>query len=192
MSWWPSFGVTVVMVGFVAGVSGCSAGQAPTDAFSGPYGPQMKAAYEAATDPAVKSALQDGKITRAEYDAAVQRYVACAADQGVTITPHEQDGLYNYEVVREPNTDAVIDSCTPVIQTIESLYSSMLKNPENRNMEDVIADCLKRAGLVPRDYTGEKFASDMKAGTGLFGSQSLDPAVSRCLNNPQATPGDGG
>ena len=119
----------------------------------------MKAAYEAATDPAVKSALEDGKITRAEYDAAVQWYVACAADQGVTITPHEQDGLYNYEVVREPNTDAVIDSCTPVIQTIESLYSSMLKYPENRNMEDVIADCLKRAGLVPRDGHGEKFAS---------------------------------
>ena len=189
---WRTLGAAVVALGFLAGVSGCSASQAPTDAFSGPYGPQVKAAYEAATDPAVKSALQDGKITRAEYDAAAQRFAAWCGRPGVTITPHEQDGLYNYEVVREPGTDAVVDSCTPVIQTIESLYASMLKSPENLNMEDVIADCLPGAGLVPRDYTGEKFASDMKAGTGLFGSQSLDPAVGRCLNNPQATPGDGG
>ena len=155
MSWWRSFGVAAVMVGFVAGVSGCSAGQAPTDAFSGPYGPQVKAAYEAATDPAVKATLADGKITQAEYDAAVQRAVKCAADQGVTVTPEKQpNGLDTYGFIQTPNSDAVFTSCEDAhLMQIELLYGQMVQNPQNRDMNDVYADCLKRAGVVPRDYT---------------------------------------
>ncbi len=194
MSWWRSFGVAAVMVGFVAGVSGCSAGQGPADAFSGPYGPQVKAAYEAATDPAVKATLADGKITQAEYDAAVQRAVKCAADQGVTVTPEKQPGgLYQYELIQSANADAVFTSCEDAhLMQIELLYGQMVKNPQNRDMNDVYADCLKRAGVVPRDYTGQQFQADSKANSGPFsgmktdGYSTMDPAVQQCMMDPQS------
>ena len=178
MSWWRAFGVAAVMVGFVAGVSGCSAGQAPT-AFSGPYGPKVKAAYEAATDPAVKATLADGKITQAEYDAAVQRMVKCAADQGVTVMPQQQPGgLYPYMLIKTGNADAVFTSCEDATLTPIELLSAGFNNPQNRDMNDVYADCLKRAGVVPRDYTGQQFQADSKANSGPFSNEVrrlLDP-----------------
>jgi hypothetical protein len=178
----------------VAGVSGCSAGQAPTDAFSGPYGPKVKAAYEAATDPAVKATLADGKITQAEYEAAVQRMVKCAADQGVTVVPQQQpNGLDTYEVIKTSNSDAVFSSCEDAnLKPIELLYGQMVNNPQNRDMNDVYADCLKRAGVVPRDYTGQQFQADSKANSGPFagmksdGFSTPDPAVQQCMTDPQS------
>lgn len=187
MSCWRSLGVAVVAVGFLAGLSACSAGQEPTDAFSGPYGAQVKAAYESATDPAVKAALADGKITQAEYDAAVQRAVKCAADQGVTVTAEKQPGgLYQYSLVRSTNGDAVFTSCEDsTLSPIELLYGAMVQNPQNLDMNDVMADCLKQAGVVPRDYTGKQFSADSKASSGPFAGPTLDPAVHQCLANPQ-------
>ncbi len=186
----PGLGAAALVVALLGGLallpslSGCSANQQPTGVFTGPWGPELKSAYESATDPAVKAALADGKITRAEYDAAVQRYVACVADKGVTITPQNQNGLYQYEAVAGAATDAAVKACTPVIQTIESLYSDILRNPEHRNYNDVMVECLQRAGLVGRDYTGEQYKSDMAAGTQPFDMN--DPAVGKCLANPQA------
>ena len=187
--WWRrAFGVAAVMVAFVAGVSGCSAGKAPTDAFSGPYGPEVKAAYEAATDPAVKATLADGKITQAEYRAAVQRMVKCAADQGVTVTPEKQPGgLYQYKVIQSANADAVFTSCEDATLTpIEVLYGQMVDNPLNVDADDLYADCLKAAGVVPRDYTGKQFAADSQANSGPFAGATLDPAVQQCLVDPQS------
>ncbi len=200
MSWWRPFGVAAVMVGFLAGVGACSAGQAPTPAFSGPWGPQMKAAYGSATDPAVKATLEDGKITQAEYEAAVQRMVKCAADQGVTVIPHKQpSGLYGYELTTNTSdSEAVFDSCDDsALKPIELLYGPMLVNPQNQNVNDVYADCLKRAGIVSRDYTGQQFLADQKANGGPFAGATLDPGVQQCLmspqlSNPQASSGAGG
>lgn len=178
----------IAAVGLAISLCACSARQAPTDAFSGPYGPQVKAAYEAATDPAVKATLADGKITQAEYEAAVQRMVKCAADQGVTVTPEKQPGgLYQYKVIQSANADAVFTSCEDATLTpIEVLYGQMVQNPQNRDMDDVYADCLKRAGVAPRDYTGQQFAADSKANSGPFAGATLDPAVQQCLVDPQS------
>jgi hypothetical protein len=200
-----ALGSTVLVLALLAGAAACSAGPEPTDAFTGPYGAQMRAAYESATDPAIKAALADGKITRAEYEAAVQRYVACAADKGVTITLHDQYGLYVYEVAQVPGADAALAACTPVIQTIESLYASITTNPQDLDWNDVVVGCLRRAGLVGPDYTGKQFkawldssatsatsdggqvvtsTADPGAATPPFDPK--DPAVHRCIAAPQS------
>lgn len=188
MPWLRSVGAAAVTATLLAGLSACSAGPERTDAFSGPYGPQVKAAYESATDPAVKATLADGKITQAEYDAAVQRAVKCAADQGVTVTPEKlPGGLYQYSLISSPNGDAVFTSCgDSTLTSIEVLYSQVLENPQNRDMNEVYADCLKRAGIVPRDYTGQQYLADAKAGSGPFAGTTLDPDVQQCMLNPQS------
>lgn len=173
-----------IVVSTVLLAAGCSTDRETTSTFDGPYGPQLESAYKAETDPITKEALKDGKISRAEYEEAVQRYVACAADQGVTIVPTESYGLYTYEITGGANAEATIASCTPKIRTIESLYSAMVANPQHLDAHKVTADCLKRAKLVPRDYTGDQLAADMSAGTQPF---SMDaPDVARCFTNPQA------
>jgi hypothetical protein len=119
-------------------------------------------------------------------------------DQGVVVTPHRQpNGLDTYEVVKSANSEAVFDSCDAVLKPIELLYGPMLANPQNRNMSDVYADCLKRAGVVPRDYSGQQFEADRKASTGPFAGATLGPATVQCtidpqFNNTQGSSGAGG
>ncbi len=175
-------GPLVAVLGMAALLGGCSGSEEKAGDFEGPYGSELRAAYESASDPAVRAVLEDGRITRAEYDAALQRFVACAADRGVTVTLEEAYGLYTFSTVGDATE--VLDACSPHVETIAALYGRMLTNPDNRDMDEVVVECLRRAEVVSRDYTAETWVADRDAGTQPF---SMDaPAVIRCLMNPQA------
>lgn len=163
-------------------VSACSH-DVRSSAFSGPYGSDMKDAYENATDPNVRDALEDGVVSRAEYEAAYQRFVSCAHDRGVEVTLEDSYGLYTYSTVG-PGSDEVVSACTPVVETIAAFYADMLTNPSRTDPLDLSAACLRRAGVVDRDYDAEQLSSDLAAGTGPFAEPSS--SVDRCMINPQS------
>lgn len=145
-------------------------------------------AYTRAQDPEVRSALADGVITRAEYEAANQRYVACAADKGVVIDLIDQGGLYAYSFRSAPGADDVVASCDYLAEDVSALYSGTTRNPDNEDFSELVTACLIRLGVVDPTYTAEQLRSDMDAGTEPFRTVDDDvtPEGRQCLSDPGA------
>lgn len=71
------------VVGIVVAIAACSSADTPAaTAPSGPYGQEISDARVSATSDFEKRALADGVVSRAEYEEAVRRQVACTNDRG--------------------------------------------------------------------------------------------------------------
>jgi hypothetical protein len=157
----------------------------------GPYRAQILQAQQRATSDFERGVLSDGKITKAEYDEAVQRYVKCMADKGVTVNPYEMGGgYYGYSVPSRENDTFQRwgDSCAKgTTYLVEDLYIQMLTNPSGGDIDDAVAACLARKGLVDNSFTGSELkrlnAIDPRGKNLPY--DSADPDAIACETNPQ-------
>ncbi len=143
-------------------LTGCSNEQPVS---RGPYFDQIIAASNEAKSDFERQVLSDGTITRAEYEEAVQKLVACAATRGVVVSPVSKGATYSYEVKTSEVSDAAMRQCSVgTTQVIESLYGEIAKNPTKADYEALIAACLARSGLAPAGYTKSQYLRDRSAG----------------------------
>jgi hypothetical protein len=131
-----------------------------------PYTASIKQAARHATSDFERTVLSDGRITRAEYDEAVHRYVACADSHGVPMTAQLEaptHAYYIYAVTNpSPADQTIMDSCAKgTTALIESLYTEMVMNPRRTNIFALIASCLVRKGVAPKSYTGSELKGDL-------------------------------
>ena len=165
---------------FTIVVLGSCATAAPDD---DPYRIRYEEALRAATSDFEKAVLEDGEITRAEYEEAVERYVSCMADAGIEVGLHEQGGYYTYSSAAAPGFDATHDGCAEgTTLLIAGLYIAQLTNPGAEDYDELIVVCLVRAGVVEADYTAEQFAADATDQTFPFDDSSAD--FHGCMANP--------
>ena len=167
-------------------LSACS--EPPREA-ADPYAGRVKAAQQQATTAFEKEVFKDGRITRAEYEESVSKYIDCMKSKNVDIAPDVQPGgFYQYAVTNPPpNMDSINDSCSEGIKNlIEPLYVDRLKNPHNQDPNDVTAACLVRHKLVPPSYTGKQFREDLADNFRHASFAADKPAVQACLANPAA------
>ena len=165
----------------VAGTSAC--GATGSDAPKGPYSADIQQAKAKTTSDFQRQVLADGKITRAEYEEAVDRYVSCMNSHGAEISKTlNSAGYYYYSQpgVASPSswTTKCADDSTGFV---ESLYVQMLRNPNHIDENELMAQCLVRSRLAPAGYTGKKYAEDQKA---AFPFSADDPRFNACLDNP--------
>lgn len=126
-----------------------------------PYQIRYEEALRAATSDFERAVLEDGEITRAEYEEAVERYVSCMADAGVEVGLHEQGGYYTYSAAAASGFDATHDRCAEgTTLLVAGLYVDQLTNPGAEDYDELIVACLIRAGLVDPDYTAEQLTAD--------------------------------
>lgn len=178
------------MIAAILTAASCS--DLPRDAVpDGPYKAQILQARQQATSDFQREVLADGVITKAEFDEAVQRYVKCMADKGVDATPYDMGGgYYGYAVSSDSNdqfqrfSDACHEGTTALI---EDLYIQMLTNPSGGNIDDAIAACLIRKGLVDATFTGAElrrlYSADPRGKNMPFDTN--DPEARACTINPQ-------
>ncbi|WP_143193866.1 hypothetical protein [Micromonospora sp. CB01531] len=170
------------MIALIA--SACAESEAPKD----PYEPELKAAQKQAASDFEREVLADLKITKAEFDEAVNRYVACAGDRGVTIKARPTaGGYYNYDLVKSGDAETVADECRKgTLALIEPIYVDRLMNPEKKDLDQLQADCLVRAGVAPKGYSGDQLAADRAKSFSDTSFGPDNPAVPACLSNPNS------
>lgn len=170
-----------------------SACQSEAPQGEGPYAAEILAASEVATSEFERSVLGDGEITRAEYEESVQRLVACGADRGVTISPVAQGELFSYSYPLTETSDAVMTECSAgTTMVIESIYSSIVRNPAKGDYEALVASCLARSGLAPEGYDKSQYLADRSAVekdgvmTSDFPFDAEDPRLAECEGDPDS------
>jgi hypothetical protein len=141
-------------------------------------------------------AKQNGRITTADYETAHAKEASCMAAAGYNITYKKlPNGLYKNTPHLPPTTDnkkaqaqadammtASAECAKGVSMIIEALYTAQQGNP------DLFADpftaavqCLRKAGLVPGDYTAETLSEQYEKS---FQQAPFDPnadAAQACL-----------
>lgn len=189
-----------VLTTVIAGMgAGCSA-PSPT---SDPYAEDFRQAKELATSDFERVVLEDGKVTRSEYEEAMQRYVSCISDSGSSVTLKEQGGYYVYQVSGDiEHYDQISEICARgTTALIEPLYVDVLTNPDKLDPDEALARCYVAAGLVEAPF-GAQDLRDLMAAAGADGSVGtpIDPAAVelvnteesvRCMENPSSGGKDG-
>lgn len=164
-------------------MSGCSGEEESAN----PYAREYNAALENATSDFERNALEDGIITKAEYDEANQLWLACMEktfppDGLVTVALLPGDnGLYNTEVSnldeeQLPFYDEVSDACEKgTTMEVGFLYGSSKANPNNEDYLVLVAACLARNDFVGDDYTKEHLLADLAVHSDGGVTAAIDP-----------------
>lgn len=119
-------------------------------------------------------AKQTGRIGAADYETAHSREAQCMAAQGYDITYKKlPNGLYKNTPHLPTTTDnakaqsqadalmnASAECAKGVTMVIEALYTVQQGNPDLfADPYEAAVQCLRKAGLVPGDYTAQTFAA---------------------------------
>lgn len=166
-------------------VTGCSS----QNVTSSPYAEDFRQANDLATSDFERAILKDGKVSRSEYEEAMQRYVSCIRDGGASVTLKEQGGYYVYEVSDgTEHYDQISDGCTlGTTVLIEPLYVDVLTNPDKLDPDEALARCYVAAGLAKAPF-GAQDLRDLMTAAGADGSVGtpIDPAAVELVNTEKS------
>ena len=130
--------------------------------------------------------FRDGKITRAEYVEAVQRYTRCMHDHGSDVEAIDSGyGYFTFALTRTATMDALDATCRKgTLRLVEPIYTGLIVNPKKANVPDLIASCLVRHRAAPASYSGRDFERDSTANFTRAPYDPEDPQVQSCLADP--------
>ncbi|MDO5068182.1 MAG: hypothetical protein Q4D96_12950 [Propionibacteriaceae bacterium] len=148
---------------------GLSVGCSANSAASNPYADDFRQARELASSDFERAVLEDDRITREEYEEAVQRFVECVRGKGVSITPVERHGFYVYESSSSTERyDAATAECDiGTTRLVGPLFIGVLTNPEKLMWEEAVARCYVTAGLVEAPFSGQDLLNLLEAAGGM-------------------------
>lgn len=160
--------------------------------FSGPYAAEFAETYRGAESEFVREALSDEEISDAEYAEMTERFRKCLEGVGITFNGFDETGAYTttYAPNRDDTRD-LVDQCVRESgqDAIGLLRDIMSVNPENRDMAEVMAECLVREGAVAPGYGAEDYVADTQsrfADRELL-SDELETALTSCSTDPLGT-----
>jgi hypothetical protein len=141
-------------------VSACS-----NDPLNGnPYAAEFRAARQQTDIPEILAALDDGVITDAEYQQAVQLTINCLADHGYNAEYNGDGGIRIHsgkttitDADREATNQDFHDCELPRKGVLDLLYWGVKENPHNLDQSASFLDCLKRFGLIGKDVTEDQY-----------------------------------
>jgi len=136
----------------------------------------------------LERAKETGEISAEDYEDAHAQEASCMAAAGYDIAyeklanglykatppplPQDADNAENGKLVDAYM--AMSNTCSDgVSKVVESLYMLQQGNPDLLvDQDEAAVQCLRKAGLVPGDYTAETFAAELPAS---FASSPFDP-----------------
>lgn len=168
----------------IFGLGGCTT-SAPENA----YAEDFAQARELATSDFEREALADDRITREEYEEAIQRYLSCMKDAGVTVNLEDNYGYYTYSVSQNATRyDEVTNQCSMgTTMLLEGLYIDVLTNPKKLHPDEATARCLVGVGLVEEPFGAEDFRR-LEAAAGAQGAEITDGEVKPHTNSVPIDP----
>jgi len=185
----PAVGPAAAVALLVGLLAGCSAvqgaagertagGGAGVPVFIGPYAELYAQSWAETDSEFVHAVLADGRITEQEWSEVRQRLTDCLTAAGFTRVTFEKYGGYTSDIgsVAGDQAQTVADACEKESgeHPIASLRQSSLVNPENRDMNELVAECLVNRGLAAAGYSGADLARENASGEVLRWQASPD------------------
>jgi hypothetical protein len=139
------------------------ASEAPP-AFSGPHASLYIEAWGDADSSFVRDVLRDETISDQEWAEVVSRLSACFSRNGVEFLGFESSGEYGVDAgsVAADRVQELFPMCER--ESGESplgyLRNHILINPDGRDLDELILECMTREGAVAPDYTIDSFRRD--------------------------------
>lgn len=184
------------MVAFVvtAALSGCSETSSspdgvgpsagvytgPVPAFSGPWASEFAAAFRSTKSEVVHAILEKGSITDQDYAEVSSAYVRCMANKGFTATITGPAGEGTVDAGEE-SFEAEAE-CNADLSVIAMLRGAILRNPDHRDEEEIVAACLVAKKVAPPGYAKRDYEADLQSQK--FPYSIDDPGFSACVNDP--------
>jgi len=148
---------TATSLGLVL-LAGCSGGGDPN-----PYEARFDQAMAETDNEFVRGVLSDGNITASEVQEAGQRALDCMSAAGVPAVfsfhtdEYGQVGLTSAGDLASSQMAAEADCEFEWSNTVVALYNDTIQNPNNDDLDGLVASCLVRKGLAPEGFTGPDY-----------------------------------
>jgi len=185
-----------VAVALTLGASGCSgaggAGSSPAPSVSaGPWAADFVSAFDDSESAYERGVLSDGRVTTQELEDAHAKVDKCLRDSELTISYFADGGFeVGSTVGKSPSNDIgrtnkILEACESKFdQSITFLFEETRRNPGKLDDAKITVPCLRKAGLVGRDYTEEQWRKDQDADA--FPFDSMGEQAKQCALDPLA------
>lgn len=154
----------MVLAGATAALVGCSSGGSITSdemKFTGPHASTFEEIWNQTSSEFAKEVIKDQEITDQEWAETRARMKSCIEDAGMTLDSLEDDGaiVVGFNQVSKERGRADIDVCKEDsgLNAISFLRDQLKTNPENRDIAELVAECLVRANVVEVTYNAEAY-----------------------------------
>lgn len=170
-------------------LAGCAPAE-PEPEFTGPWAAEFSSFYQKADSDFARTVLEDGVVSELEIAEVWERFRTCLSSAGVTLGDVGADGSYETTFAEDVGSDAANTATVGCSRTsgesyIAPLYFWMLRNPQKLDESTIIVDCLLKAGVVPDNYTVERFRVDTPAQSVPLEDPIDGPAaLERCTLDP--------
>ena len=180
-------------------LTGCTSGRPPgvgagpsadaADRFSGPWADEFAESFEDASA-YERAVLEDGVVTAGELADAQRRKRECLRGGGYRWTIDE-DGTSELVPLRGRAAPASPSAPVPPVwaacsrrydRSITFLHDVVRRNPEKRGEAEITVACLRKAGLVGKDYSERQWRKEDE--TGEYSFPGLDPRAQQCRLDP--------
>ena len=201
--------VIVGVASVVALMAGCTAPQSPSESssvnveesgciitdgvsqFYGPWASDIEQAYSRSDSDAAKKILCSGSITAEHVAELNETMKSCLAGVGITDVSFDAHDRLKITVPAgfpENLMSSLEWDCeeTTGWYPVVSLYTNMRQNPNKGDVDQLIADCLVRVGLVPEGFSGADVDAEFQGGE-AFADINGDPLFGSCWFDPLGT-----
>lgn len=177
--------------------SGCSSAEkedeavpiVPTASAKG-WADDFEEARRRATTDFERKALEDDRISDAEFAEMENAFTTCMRERNVTFMGFRPGGGYEFRPGKGTTTaeaNGIADECSASsgLDTVGSLYFLMKRNPQNLDDEVIMAACLVKKKVVPPTYSARDWARDTPEETYPFSDQARgEKSLEECSSDP--------
>lgn len=157
-------------------LASCSGGNDPN-----PYEAQFAQAMAETDNEFVRGVLSDGKTTASEVQEAGQRALDCMSAAGLPADfsfhtdEYGQVALTSAGNLTSLQMAAEADCELEWSNDIIALYNDMIRNPNNDDLDGLVASCLVRKGLAPEGFTGQDYKHLIESNSMHLEVSTTDP-----------------
>ena len=132
--------------------------------FTGPFAGEFAQTWQNNEDAFIRGIIADQRITDQEWAEVVARMKACFESEGMSVKEYNPDGSYSFELgshdAETGNRLATGCEESSGVAPVGRLRISMQTNPDNRDMDELMHECLVRVGAVPKSYGLDEYRRD--------------------------------
>lgn len=164
-----------------------------TPAFTGPNAGDFESAWRATDSEFVRGIIADEQISDQEWAEVTDRLRSCIADQGMDFTGFNRDRSYGVDLgdTEPEKADALLLECEKESGEHWAGYLRWVvaENPQGQPIEELMTDCLIRAGVVESSYTPQDYLRDVPTLDFPYVDAEAGPeAFWLCNDDPSAGP----
>lgn len=177
-----------------SGAPAAASDDAEVPSFVGAYADEYRQTWQNAEIDFVRDVIRDEEITEQEWAEVLKRFGDCFQKKGVTLLEYE-GGAYGVEPgpgVSEERLQDIMTQCeTESGETpLGRLWFGQRSNPDNRDANEIMRECLIRIGALDPSYSLEEYLRDNPRFAFPFLAKNGPELYDKCSSAPLTATAD--